>query len=193
MPFELTDVNPFEGIYSAKSGSIGDNEHSAFSINVEVLVDDSVTFYFKTSSQLNKDWLKFFCDNSLKGFWSGTGDDWQRVAFPVEAGNHTFEWVYEKDGSGTSGNDCAWVDFISFPPILLLSCNAGPDDFTCDGSEYQCLGEAYNWTSVEWTTSGDGSFNDMHILDPKYTPGSGDMANGTCCSYPRSRRWNLPG
>jgi hypothetical protein len=178
MPFVLTDVDPFEGVYSSKSGSIGDNEQSIFSINVEVLLDDSVSFYFKTSSQLNKDWLKFFCDNSLKGFWSGTGDGWQRVAFPVVAGNHTFEWTYEKDGSGTSGNDCVWVDFISFPPILLLSCNAGPDDYTCVGNDYQCMGEAASWTSVEWTSSGDGSFNDPHILEPMYTPGSGDISNG---------------
>ncbi|MBK7031166.1 MAG: hypothetical protein IPH45_19055 [Bacteroidales bacterium] len=30
---------------------------------------------------------------------------------------HTFKWTYSKDGSAASGSDCAWVDYILFPPF----------------------------------------------------------------------------
>ncbi len=178
LPFELTNIYPYEGIYSAKSGSIEDNEQSEFYIDVEVMLADSVTFVFKISSQLNQDFFRFYIDNSLKGEWSGVGSGWQRVSFAVEPGNYTFKWVYEKDGSGMSGNDCAWIDFITFPPLMTLTCYAGADDYTCDGSDFQCTGEATDWVSVEWTSSGDGIFDDPNILEAVYMPGTDDIANG---------------
>jgi len=177
-PFELITYYPYEGTYSAKSGSIGDNEESSVSISVDVMLPDSVTFVLKTSSQINKDFLKFYINNSLQGEWSGFGG-WQRVSIPVEPGSYTFKWVYKKDGSGMSGSDCAWIDFITFPPLMTLTCFAGPDDYICDQGDYQCTGEATNYVSVEWTTSGDGSFNDTGILDPVYTPGTADIQNGS--------------
>ncbi len=177
IPYEITNIYPYEGVYSAKSGSIGDNEECVLSVNVDVMLADSVTFILKTSSQQNKDIFKFYIDNSLQGEWSGVGN-WQKVAIPVNPGNYTFKWVYSKDDTGMAGSDCATVDFITFPPLLTLTCYAGPDDYNCTGSEYQCDGEATNWVSVEWTSSGDGSFDDPHILNPIYTPGTDDLSNG---------------
>jgi hypothetical protein len=104
---------------------------------------------------------------------------WIRVAYPVNPGNHTFKWVYEKDASGMSGSDCAWVDFITFPPLMTLTCFAGPDNNICSSEEFQCVGEATDWLSVEWTTAGDGSFDDPSKLDPIYTPGSNDLLSGS--------------
>jgi len=39
------------------------------------------------------------------------------VYFPVTEGLHTFRWVYEKDAYTSTGEDCAWVDYIVFPPV----------------------------------------------------------------------------
>jgi len=177
VPFEITNIYPFEGAYSAKSGSIGDDEECVLSINVDVMLADSVTFILKTSSQQNQDVFKFYINNSLQGEWSGVGN-WQKVAIPVDPGNYTFKWVYSKDGSGMAGSDCATIDFITFPPLLTLTCYAGPDDYNCTGIDYQCAGEATNWVSVEWMSSGDGTFNDPYILDPIYSPGTDDLTNG---------------
>ncbi len=33
--------------------------------------------------------------------------------------------------------------------------------------------------SITWTTSGDGNFNNIHLLHPIYTPGANDIVNGT--------------
>jgi hypothetical protein len=179
MPFELTNIYPYEGDFSAKSGSIEDNEESILKIDVEVMLADSVTFIYKLSSQLNQDYLKFYINNSLKGEWSGMGQGWQRVAIPVEPGNYTFKWIYAKDDSGMTGSDCAWLDFITFPPLMTLTCYAGPDESICEGDDFQCQGQATDWVNLTWSSSGDGSFDDPNILEPVYTPGSDDMDNGT--------------
>lgn len=177
-PWQITSLNPYEGSYSARSGNIADNESSVLYIDVEVMLPDSVTFIYKVSSQSGKDKLKFYINNVMMGEWSGVGGSWTREAFAVNPGNHTFKWVYGKDAAGMSGHDCAWLDFITFPALMTLTCYAGPDDYTCTGEAYQCHGQATDWVAVEWSTSGDGSFDDPYILEPYYTPGPGDIASG---------------
>ena len=178
IPFEISNIYPYEGSFSAKSGSISDSQISELEIDVEVMLADSLTFAYKISSQTNKDKLKFYINNSLQGEWSGLVSTWNRIAYPVEPGNYTFKWVYEKDASGMSGYDCAWIDFITFPPLMTLTCYAGPDDFSCGSENFQCQGEATDWIEVEWTTNGDGLFDDPYILEPIYTPGTDDLLNG---------------
>jgi len=56
---------------------------------------------------------------------------------------------------------------------------AGGDDETCENVPYTLIGSATNQASVEWTTSGDGTFDDPTLLFATYTPGSGDISNGS--------------
>ena len=59
------------------------------------------------------------------------------------------------------------------------TANAGIDATVCSGNTHQLSGSAqYNGT-VEWTTSGDGSFSNTAITNPIYTPGTTDITNGT--------------
>ena len=37
----------------------------------------------------------------------------------MDTGINTFKWEYEKDGAVEDGQDCAWIDYIVFPPIDL--------------------------------------------------------------------------
>jgi len=114
-PWTITNVEPFEGIYSAKSGTISHNQQSSLSLQMAVTSNDSISFYYKTSSESGYDFLKFYIDGaSALGEWSGT-NAWTRAAYPVTPGNHTFKWEYSKDGSVSTGNDCAWIDYIIFP------------------------------------------------------------------------------
>ena len=59
------------------------------------------------------------------------------------------------------------------------TADAGDDDSVCAGNSVQLAGSAANHTSVVWTTSGDGSFDDASVLDAVYTPGAGDVAAGS--------------
>jgi hypothetical protein len=119
LPWVITDTNPYQGIYCAKSGRITDSQKSDLSITFNVLKDDSISFYRKVSSEATFDILYFYIDGMVEDTASGYGGGWERVAVPVTAGVHTFKWSYEKDYSNSVGNDCAWIDYILFPPIQL--------------------------------------------------------------------------
>ena len=57
---------------------------------------------------------------------------------------------------------------------------AGENATTCSNlplSLYSASAE--NYSSVEWTTSGDGTFDNITLLNPTYTPGLNDASLGT--------------
>lgn len=56
---------------------------------------------------------------------------------------------------------------------------AGEDALICEGDAYQLTGNALFYNTVEWATSGDGTFSDLTILDPLYYPGANDITNGS--------------
>ena len=123
----VTTVNPFEGLYCAKSGDIDDYEQSDLSVGLNILNGGSVSFYRKVSCEAHPgvtdyDFLAFFIDGVEMARWDGV-TAWERFEYPVTAGQHTFRWMYKKDYSVSSGEDCAWIDYIVFPPSVELSSN----------------------------------------------------------------------
>jgi hypothetical protein len=114
--WSVVTETPFEGVYCVKSGDVGDNQSSDLILSVNVLADGDISFYKKVSSESNYDYLRFFIDGYGPGQWSGEVG-WSEETFPVTAGNHTFKWSYDKDSSISNGSDCAWVDYIIFPPL----------------------------------------------------------------------------
>jgi hypothetical protein len=124
-PWLITAEDVYEGIYSAMSGDINDNQSSILMIDMEVAVDDSISFYRKVSCEddpaNNYDWLAFYIDDIEQGRWDGEMG-WEQVSYPVAAGQHTFKWVYNKDYSVSTGLDAGWIDFIVFPtPAPIIS------------------------------------------------------------------------
>jgi uncharacterized protein (TIGR02145 family) len=61
----------------------------------------------------------------------------------------------------------------------IASANAGNNAEVCANELYTLNGQAQNFTSVLWTTSGTGSFDNAFILNPEYTPGQSDISNGS--------------
>ena len=176
-PWFVTNLYPYEGYFHTKTGAINNNETTELSLSLETMTADSISFIRKVSSASGHK-LKFYINNSLKGEWSGTTEGWVREAYYVGVGNYTFKWEYKKSGGSPAGADCAWLDYIIMPPVMTLTVYAGTDDYTCIGNDFQCQGEATDWVSVEWTTSGTGTFDDNTILNPVYTPSDEDIENG---------------
>ncbi|HHN48003.1 MAG TPA: T9SS type A sorting domain-containing protein [Bacteroidales bacterium] len=121
LPWTITDVDPYQGVYCAKSGSITHNQSTQLILDYDVGANDSISFYRKVSSENNYDFLKFYINDQMVGQWSGSFP-WERVVFPVTPGFKTFKWEYMKDGSVSSGEDCAWIDYIILP--VLAACPA---------------------------------------------------------------------
>jgi hypothetical protein len=115
-PWNIDPNVVYEGAYSSVSANINDNQSSTMEIDIDVLSDGEISFMKKVSSESNYDFLKFYIDGQLQGEWSGEVN-WSAETFFVMAGQHTFSWIYSKDGSVSSGSDYAWVDYILFPPM----------------------------------------------------------------------------
>jgi hypothetical protein len=116
---------PYEGIYCAESGDISNSQTSELILTADVTADGTISFYRKVSSESSYDYLQFYIDGSLQDQWAGEVS-WSEVSYLVTAGNRTFKWVYDKDGSVSNGSDCAWVDYIVFPAVYF----PGPADIT---------------------------------------------------------------
>lgn len=178
LPWTITNMSPFEGVFSAKSGAVTHSQNSQLILmNYNVPQNDSVKFFYKVSSETQNDGLKFYIDNVLKGSYSGA-KPWTREAVAVPSGSHTFKWIYSKNGTVSTSQDCAWLDFIVLPVALTTTASAGVDNYVCQSSTFQCQGNAANFTSVQWNTSGTGVFSDASILNPIYTPSAADIATG---------------
>ena len=69
--------------------------------------------------------------------------------------------------------DCVTVTFYPLPVA-----HAGADATICETKNYKLSGTAEVTSAIEWTTSGDGTFNDATLADARYTPGVNDKING---------------
>ncbi|MEI6851328.1 MAG: FlgD immunoglobulin-like domain containing protein [Bacteroidota bacterium] len=118
---------PFEGTYCSKSGNISENQQTSMTLNLNILNSGSMSFYRKVSCEAHAgytdyDFLAFYIDGAEMGRWDGV-TAWQRYEYPITSGAHTFKWTYKKDYSVSAGEDCAWLDYIVFPPSIQLGSN----------------------------------------------------------------------
>jgi len=62
------------------------------------------------------------------------------------------------------------------PPVAYAGASAS----VCEGQTWTLSdASASNYTSLLWTTSGDGSFSNSSIINPTYTPGANDISSGS--------------
>ena len=176
-PWRFVTEDPYEGQYCIKSGAIGDNATTTLTLTHEAGSNDSISFYYKVSTENGYDKLHFYIDNQEKNNWSGTVA-WAKASYPVTAGRHTYKWTYTKDQYTTGGSDCVWIDYVGLPSDRIMAGTAGYDVTVCEGSEAQVVGYAIYYDNLQWTTSGDGTFDDATIPTPIYTPGQQDIDNG---------------
>ena len=176
-PWIVTNTEPFSGSFCLQSGTIGHNLTTTLSIHYDVENEtDEIRFARKTDCQLNGDFLRFYIDGTLQQEWTGSFN-WREMSFPVTQGEHTFSWAYEKNASGTSGQDHVWIDEILFPvKHITFACDAGNDVDRCQ-EDVQLNGNSVGYETLFWTSAGDGNFNATDILAPIYTPGEQDLAN----------------
>jgi hypothetical protein len=173
---------PFEGSFAARSGVIYDNQSSSLSIDYDVAFPDSLSFYFKVSSEYNYDFLHFLINGVEQSRWSGE-EGWKRYSVMLASGAQTLSWLYTKDYSVSNGEDCAKIDYIIFPAYtiptfetevsqddisLILYPNPASDQltvsFTASGKQYGTVSLLDRTGKILWFTetsellSGDNRF-----------------------------------
>ena len=132
----IQDEQVFEGNFSIRSGSVGNNQSSELLVEYNVLNQGYIKFHAKASSEQGNsgtlyDYLAFYIDDEQVAIVGGDSD-WGEYSFMVSPGLHTFKWAYEKDNAGSSGQDCAWLDNIIFPSGSIPPLNIDFGDLNED-------------------------------------------------------------
>jgi len=100
-----------DGVSAAQSGVIADGKASW--LQTVVSGPGTLSFKWKTSSEEGCDMLRLIIDGSNAAAISGeTG--WQTVTTNLALGTHTIRWSYIKDYSALEGQDCGWVDRVTW-------------------------------------------------------------------------------
>ncbi len=146
--FTDTEKYHYDGS-SARSGNIAHNQSSSMSFTFTGV---GLSFYWKVSSESLYDKLIVKVNGVEKYNISGEVD-WTRVIIDdLEYGEHTVTWVYEKDGSVSSGEDCGWVDKVevyesppSFPELSEALDIVGYDFHSVGSGPWNVCTEEYHY------------------------------------------------
>ena len=111
--------------FSLQSGAIGDNQSTEVSATIEVEMEESISFWLKTSCEFSEsanpyDYLEFRINGVRVGYWDNY-PNWHRVSFSLSPGVNQLSWTYVKDGSYSAGYDAVWIDRVIFPPVLEIA------------------------------------------------------------------------
>ena len=77
------------------------------------------------------------------------------------------------DPCTTPANDCIDITIQKAPTAF-----AGEDATICESDIFQISATATNYQTLQWITTGDGTFADATALATSYTPGAGDAVLG---------------
>lgn len=114
-PWIITSGDAWDGFFSARSGAIPNYGESKLTLKVNIPHTDSIRFMYKVSSEKNWDFLNFKLNG--KQVFNASGEvEWTERKIGIKEGFNELEWSYVKDRSQSSGYDCAWLDYIIFPP-----------------------------------------------------------------------------
>ena len=115
-PWIVDSTAANNGTFSARSAIIDHNGTTTLTINVNTMLRDSVSFYYKVSSENNYDFFRFYIDGTQKIKESGTtNSEWKYKKYTLTAGEHILKWEYSKDQSQSSGEDCVRIDDVRLP------------------------------------------------------------------------------
>ena len=117
--------------------------------------------------------------------WSSSGDGMFATPFnlvtyymhgaqDIENGQAILTLTAQGYGQGMVSTDDMILGFTKLPLV-----DAGDDTTINSFTTYTTCGHAENYEAVAWTTAGDGFFADTSELQTIYTPGEGDIANGS--------------
>jgi hypothetical protein len=70
------------------------------------------------------------------------------------------------------------TDTVNVSLAKSAKANAGPDSTICADETIMLSGSAVYQDSILWKSDGDGTFNDVRIFNPIYTPGTEDISKG---------------
>ncbi|MGJ3234911.1 gliding motility-associated C-terminal domain-containing protein, partial [Marivirga sp.] len=100
----------------------------------------------------------------------------------TDIANGSVVLTLEATGNGACSTETA-TDNMTLTITAAPTAEAGDDETICEGNALDLSASgtvsATNFSTLSWSTAGDGSFDDNTALEPIYTPGSDDITAGT--------------
>ena len=165
------------GDYSLQSANIDDSQQSCLVFTVSFATPTLVQFMRRVNSQL-ADELHFAADGERQSYrlrpFSGTAlRDWQRELYIVQPDVSRLSWCYTKDGSGSEGEDKAWIDDLSFASFEDATLNRELFCLVLDMSNEDCA-QITTVTSepgiTPWAISTTATAGDYSLQSPPTGP-----------------------
>ena len=101
--WEVTGSDAHAGTKSAGSNpALNDNQSTSIAYTASLGSAQTLTFWWKVSSEGSFDKLKFYIDGVEKDNISGS-PAWAEKSYSLPSGSSILKWTYVKDGSATSG------------------------------------------------------------------------------------------
>ena len=133
------------------SGNAGvHSSASVFTATVNYTTDGTVSFDYAAwgeGTYIAWDRCIFQIDGE-EMFRYGEENVWEHFSTEVAAGEHTFTWIYEKDGSLSAGEDCFKVDNIVFEGGRMVGNRDLATSFEGsfgDWTKIDADGDGFNW------------------------------------------------
>ena len=120
-----------------RSGAIDDSEESW--MQMDVSGGGRISFRWRTSSEIYKstpiDYAVFSVDGEVRTLPFGGETDWTNIVVDVTGnGNHALRWAYCKDEVDSAGEDCVWVDAVTWTPTGVTVDIGGGKTVTVSGA-----------------------------------------------------------
>ena len=162
-PWVIDSQHAYEGQYCMKSGNQQVlSSSSTMEVTVNIPSDGIMSFFGKISCESSWDYGYFYIDGVQRGSYTGESN-WSEKVFDITAGDHTFTWKYEEDFMISSGDDCFYVDYITFykqpaPPVPGMTYDF--EDHTMQGwTSIDADGDGYGWRIGSEVMSGVNGHN----------------------------------
>lgn len=190
-----TDIS-HDGYESLRSGIINDNESSW--IETTISGQGRISFWWKASCEeyggdvydygyMSVDGVPqgTLNDYRLEGIAIGGQTDWTNIVLDVVGeGTHTIRWTYRKDETNDTtsviGEDCIWLDEVSFLPKPTISFSIGAD---ASGDAPDSI-QDFRDTNIT-LPSGEGFYWTDHVFNC-WTDGANDYSGGANYTIPSS-------
>ena len=160
----VTDQTFDSSGFALGPASIGDGQTSSFSMTIVLEETDTMSFYYRVSSESGGDFLTLSVDGTPIASWSGEVD-WTLYSQLLAAGTHVITWDYTKDAGGTSGSDTAWLDNIVFGTAPTQAPSSFDADAGTVPAALELSGDAAWFSSTDQFFAGTNSYESGPIGD----------------------------
>ena len=118
--YRVLDGVAHDGDAALRSGVISDGQVSF--IETKVNGPGEIAFWWKSSCEviyngMKFDHVSFTVDGVEQASLGGISEDWIQVMVDITGnGEHTLRWTYQKDEYDYEGEDCVWLDAVTWTP-----------------------------------------------------------------------------